>query len=984
MDALRRLARSVALIAALVLFAFPWVPIQAQGAVLSESFDDNAMPGWEHSPDAIVDGGVLRIEPGNYAAHGGEWGDVTLTVRIRRADPGDTVISYRTSEAGAYHLVVGGGWLALQRETANVVKEIESTGPVAIPSGDWFRVSVTATGSGHSVELDGDVVLTTSDVDALPAGGISFEVVSGPAVEFDDLVLTPRTDESSPEPGEGTESATPTPGGTAEDQSLSWVHTGGPLGGLGYDVRMRPDNPEVMYVTDAFAGVFKSTDGGKTWVPTSNGIAARSGFTGDAIPVFSLTIDPHDYDTIWVGTTGIRGIYKSTDAGASWKKMDNGIEEIEGISFRGFTVDPDNADVVYAAAEISSWTWAGEERAGREFDMTRGVVYKTVNGGQSWTAVWRGNNLARYVWVDPRDSNVVYVSTGIFDREAANSDPVAGTPGGEGVVKSTDGGKTWQSMNNGLDNLYVGTLFMHPDNPDILLAGTSNNQYFSGAGVYLTTDGGKTWQRTLSGGAESVEFSTANPSIAYAANAAEVYRSEDGGLTWQRVSGGQNGWGSPGVRAGFPIDLQVDPRDSNRLFANNYGGGNFLSTDGGRTWSVASTGYTGAQARAIAVDPKDPARVFTAARSGIFGTRDGGASWRGHGTRDTYVLEWNAVAVDPTDSEHLLASNNWMGSIVYSNDGGSSWKDTQAYTQDGFGWRSFAFAPSAPETVYAGTGAYRSAGTFDDNMDAIGIYLSLDGGTTWEPANDALSQKAQVTSLAVDSQDPKIVYAAAPNTGLLKSVDRGQSWQLLIQGLPASHQPLSVAIDPADTDLMFVGLSSQGIYRSADGGETWQQASAGLNPNSMISAILFDPASPQTMYAADLAGGVYQSADGGKTWRVTNNGLLTRHVNDLALSFDGLHLYAATEGGGVYRLDLNGVPPQPSATQPPQTAGPTSTPPSTNGPEPTPPMTPSPPVPDSVGEDDSGVPWTVVGLAVGLSLVLGSSIVVLLNRRAKR
>ncbi len=297
----------------------------------------------------------------------------------------------------------------------------------------------------------------------------------------------------------------------------AWVFTGGPLGGLGYDVRMRPDNPDIMYVTDSFAGVFKSTDGGKTWFASNTGITTRTGATGDAIPVFSLTIDPNRPDTIWVGTQNTRGIYKSVDAGRTWRKMDNGVTE-EGISFRGFTVDPADSDTVYAAAELSSWEWNhGTPRQGLEFDMTAGVVYKTTDGGASWKRVWRGDNLARYVWIDPRNRNVVYVSTGIFDREAANSDPATRKPGGVGIVKSTDGGKTWKTVNNGLGNLYVGTLFMHPTNPDILIAGAGAVQAQEGGGAYITTDGGAHWKQTLSCiFIESIEISTADPSIAYA------------------------------------------------------------------------------------------------------------------------------------------------------------------------------------------------------------------------------------------------------------------------------------------------------------------------------------------------------------------------------------------------------------------------------------------------------------------------------------
>jgi hypothetical protein len=108
---------------------------------------------------------------------------------------------------------------------------------------------------------------------------------------------------------------------------FEWVRTGGPLGGLGYDIRVRPDNPDVMYVTDAWSGVHMSSDGGQTWMNVNDGIDARTGPSGDAIPVFSLTIDPNDNDIIWIGLQDLTGIYRSTDGGLTWEKRINGIVE---------------------------------------------------------------------------------------------------------------------------------------------------------------------------------------------------------------------------------------------------------------------------------------------------------------------------------------------------------------------------------------------------------------------------------------------------------------------------------------------------------------------------------------------------------------------------------------------------------------------------------------------------------------------------------
>jgi photosystem II stability/assembly factor-like uncharacterized protein len=686
-------------------------------------------------------------------------------------------------------------------------------------------------------------------------------------------------------------------------QSLEWARTGGPLGGLGYDVRIHPDQPDVLFVTDQFAGVFKSIDGGLNWVPKNNGIKT----VGPAnIPVFCLTIDPHNPDIVWAGLSGERGMYRSTDGGESWVEKTNGIVEFEGISFRGITIDPRSSDIVYIAAEIASFVWGEGQRTGREFDMTKGVVYKTTDAGENWEAVWRGDNLARYIWINPENPDIIYVSTGIFDREAANSDDQSNTAGGVGIIKSVDGGETWQQMNQGLTNLYIGTLYMHPNNPDILLAGAANNAYPEGDGVFLTTDGAATWRQVLDIGAQSVEFAEMNPEIAYAGNPVAVYQSLDGGENWEKVSIGENIWGPPGVQAGFPIDFQVDPRDPGRFFANNYGGGNFLSNDGGRTWQVASKGYTGAQVRKIAVSPADPMRIYAAARSGVYLTLDGGENWEGRNVSPSNGLEWNAIAVDPHNDLHILAANHWIGRIFQSYDGTDTWSITASQLPLG-GWRTIEYTPD-PAMVYAGTGAFISAGQYDNSLDASGIYVSRDGGESWQPANDVSSQTAQVADLACHPENPMIVYAATTNKGFLRTLDGGASWSSHnsgLPGMPTEPSILSVAIDPLNPEHLFAGLESAGLYSSINGGMTWDVVAIGLNPEAKITSIVYNPADPQMLFIADFHSSVFQSIDAGETWEKISDGLQNRAVNTLSVSQDGTQLYAGTEGEGVFRLKLS-------------------------------------------------------------------------------
>ena len=210
------------------------------------------------------------------------------------------------------------------------------------------------------------------------------------------------------------------------------------------------------------------------------------------------------------------------------------------------------------------------------------------------------------------------------------------------------------------------------------------------------------------------------------------------------------------------------------------------------------------------------------------------------------------------------------------------------------------FAPSDPLTVYAGTSAFYSAGVFNEAMPASGVWVSHDGGSQWKPANNGPAADANVTALAVAWNNPSLVHAATGNHGVLTSTDGGASWA----ESPVSRPALSVAVDPQNANHVLAGLLFGGMRASTDGGVSWSIVAAGILPESDVADIVFDPTNPSVLYAADRLSGVYRSADGGVSWQAINNGLRMRAVNQLALAPDGAWLYAATEGEGVYRLEM--------------------------------------------------------------------------------
>jgi len=689
-------------------------------------------------------------------------------------------------------------------------------------------------------------------------------------------------------------------------------------------------------VTDGTAGFHISTDRGLTWEPSNEGIPSFEATIN--VPVFSATVDPHNPNTIWVGTQYTGHIYKSTDGGHTWIQRDEGVEPHSGLHFRGFTVDPRSSDIVYAQAEVDSRVFVEAGRPGPNPDPTPvgGRVYRTTDGGAHWSMIWEGDALARYLWIDPGNPDVLYVSTGIFDRSPMNSPAgMLTTPwdaGGLGVLKSTDGGQSWTTLGGqqGLEMLHVGSLYMKPGDPQTLLAGagaiTLGGEGEPSGIVYLTQDGGESWTPVVTGdnAIGAVEFCEQDPQIAYAAGELRVYRSADGGLTWQSFGDeARETWGPPGLYPGMPIDIQVDPDDPgcNRLFINNYIGGNFLSIDGGKTWTVATQGYSGAQVLGLDVAADNPSLVYAGVRMAAFVSKDGGETWSSISNPDL-VEGVLTQALDPSDSDHLLIIEGERGTMApplfESYDGGATWKHVfslappSGVAEHAWGRMKFweiAFAPSDPSIVYGASlnpPPDFEAQMGDDYILGAGVYRSSDGGTTWAAANDTSIADLGFASIAVHPTDTETVYAGTHGGQIFKTTDGGRSWEERSSGLPTEYNIVrALAIDPGQPETVFAG-TSMGMFRSLDGGASWEQEAAGLVPEETITDIVLDPAHPDVLYVGTARGGVLYSADGGGSFSQLVQGLDTRWgslgIQRLAVSPDGSVLYAGTRGQGVYRL----------------------------------------------------------------------------------
>ena len=643
--------------------------------------------------------------------------------------------------------------------------------------------------------------------------------------------------------------------GAASAQTPAWTG-GGPPGGNVYAVAADPSHAGTLYAGTQ-RGVFKSADGGASWVFSSSGLLPAR--------VQALAVDPTNPSTIYAGTltpNGVAsvGIFKSTDSGATWRGSNLGlIDPFTGagpVDIESVAVHPRDSNVVLAGGLFSE-------------------IYRSGDGGTTWQPVTFGG-----FSLGLQTTAIVFDPVTPANVYAASS---------SGFLRSADGGFTWSTFGDAGVSFFA--LAIDPTQPRTLYAGNAN-----GSGIWKSTDGGSHWATanvSLPGAAGSrppilaLAVDPAHPSTVYAGTyGSGVWVSSNAGATWAAAANG--------MRDTRVASLTLAPAQSSTVYAGTYGGGVYKSVDGAQSWVKANNGVDAVLVSAVLVDPSAPGVVYAATSDGVSVSSDGGAGWRDSGSGlPSVAVATLALTGAGGGSPKLLAGT--LGSGLYqSSDHGSTWTSAGSGLTDSY-VSSLAVDPSSPATLYAGT-AHPFTGSNSER-----VFKSTNGGATWTQTSLDAGQFS-VDFIGINpGRVGQLLAGSFGVGGLFRSLDAGATWSTV--STSATCGGLSgIAFDASGSNIYMAG--STGVCRSADGGSTWSLASAGGLP---VSSILVDPAKPATLYAgasADLAtgagGGVFVSVDGGQSFTALGTGIPPSGIDALAIDPATRFLYAGTRGAGVF------------------------------------------------------------------------------------
>ena len=599
--------------------------------------------------------------------------------------------------------------------------------------------------------------------------------------------------------------------------------------------RQEANGKVTLFVGAASGGVWKSEDGGTSFRPVFDKQPVQS--------IGAIALDPTNPQVVWVGSgeSWTRnsvsvgdGIYKSTDGGQTWNNV--GLPNSERIT--RIVVHPTNGEIVYACVPGKLWS-----------DSTDRGLYKTTDGGKSWSLVLRGPNASTgcsSVTLDPTNPDALLAGMWDFRRQgwtfrSGGNGPTAFS--GSGMFRSTDGGKTWSELKaenaKGLPAKPWGRVevVVAPSNRNTVYAAIENVK----SALYVSADGGNTWER----------------------------RDDSRNMVW---------------RPFYFSRIVVDPTNDKRLFKMNLRV--IVSEDGGKSFADAAGG-SHADWHDVWINPKNPQHVIGGDDGGLWYSYDGGTRW------------WKANNLPISQFYHVSADNKDPYQVYGGLQDNSSWVGDSAYPG--------GISNSRWENLYGGDGFW----TFSDPADPDYTYAEFQGGNisrinrkTLEGRNiqprGGYKEKLRFnwnTPIHMSPNEIGTIYIGSQF--LFRSRDHGVNWDRISPDLTTNdpqrqrqeesggitvdnssaemHTTIyAISESPKQAGLIWVGTDDGNVQVTRDAGKTWTNVTAnlkGVPKGSWVSSIEASRHDAGTAYATidrhtfgDLGAYVYRTTDYGRTW----------------------------------------------------------------------------------------------------------------------
>ncbi|MFC1729214.1 WD40/YVTN/BNR-like repeat-containing protein [candidate division KSB1 bacterium] len=743
-------------------------------------------------------------------------------------------------------------------------------------------------------------------------------------------------------------------------QTFRWRSIGpASMAGRVSDVEAFEDNDSIVIVASASGGVWKSTNAGTTWEPVFDSYG--SGSIGD------VAFYQNDADLFWVGTGEANnrnssgwgdGIYKTTDGGERFMHM--GLTDTHQIA-RVIT-HPSDRDIVYVAAVGHLWGYSG----------SRGL-FKTTDGGETWRKLTDGlpdddRTGATDLAIDSENPDILYAA--MYHRVRKAWTFQSGGPNG-GIFKSTDAGRTWKKLTNGLPTGNTGRigLSVYRKNPRILMANIEADEnlpddlQIPGPGVYRSEDGGETWtylyrhvSRPFYFG--QIRIDPTDDQVVYL-----LYRSfemsRDGGKTF---SGGFRGV------YGDPHAMWIDPHGSGRIYFGDDGGVH-LSHDNGRSWIKFDNMAIG-QYYAIGVDMRDPYWVYgglqdqnvwgvpsrSRDRQGILNDHtfnvSGGdgfhvqvdpTNWRtvysvahvGYAGRQN-VETRERVFITPTPAtianfDKYARADYQEDPIIYTINPGEHWlwSDLPARSIQGnilpphfrFNWSTpLVMSPNNPRTIYFGSNyLFRSVDRGDTWM-IISPDLTTNNPAKRNPNGDGgltvdvtgAENHCTIITISESPVNDRTIWAGTDDGNVQVTTDGGTSWTNVrnsIPGIPDEIWVSRVEASHFNERTAYVSLDGHRnddfrpyIFRTTDTGKTWTDISGDIPEGQSVYVVKEDYVNKDLLFAGTEFG-CFVTLDGGGSWARLNNELPTVAVHDLVIHPRDGDVVTGTHGRSIYILD---------------------------------------------------------------------------------